>query len=236
MINKLPNAVSVPRPADSPKIAKRTPTPIKIPVYKNSFFFGKSLSSAVINREVSIALITKATKSEDPKTTDKVIGKYIINLPIIPGQKPSGAKAATVVAVEAIIGHAISPTPCLAASLGDIPSANKRCTFSTTTIPLSTSIPKPITKPKSTIEFSVIPNIDNKSNEQSIDNGIATPTNRAFFAPKKNIKTPTTSKIPKMILFTISSTWALVRTDESLVTVSEISFGKRCCLASSTIL
>ena len=45
-----------------------------------------------------------ATIKDDPKTIDSVIGKKIINLPIVPGQKPSGTKAAMVVAVDIIIG------------------------------------------------------------------------------------------------------------------------------------
>ena len=45
-----------------------------------------------------------ATNNEDPKTTESVIGKYFINCPITPGHKPKGIKAATVVAVDIIIG------------------------------------------------------------------------------------------------------------------------------------
>ena len=43
------------------------------------------------------------------------MGRYFINCPIIPGQKAKGKKAAKVVAVEAIIGMATSPTPNFAA-------------------------------------------------------------------------------------------------------------------------
>ena len=56
-------------------------------------------------------VITRATKSEDPNTIIRVIGKYCINSPIIPGHKASGTKAARVVAVEAMIGQATSPIP-----------------------------------------------------------------------------------------------------------------------------
>ena len=79
-----------------------------------------------------------------------------MNSPINPGQAPRGIKAAIVVAVETIIGNAISPIPALAAAIRDIPSFSiKRYTFSTTTIPLSTNIPSPITSPKRTIVFMV---------------------------------------------------------------------------------
>ena len=45
---------------------------------------------------------------------------------MMPGQKPKGIKAATVVAVEMMIGYAISLTPVLAASTRDIPSFSIR--------------------------------------------------------------------------------------------------------------
>ena len=75
---------------------------------------------------------------------------------MIPGQKPNGIKAATVVAVEMMMGYAISLTPVLAASMRDMPSFSiRRYTFSTTTIPLSTNIPSPITRANSTMVFMV---------------------------------------------------------------------------------
>ena len=49
------------------------------------------------------------------------------------------------------------------------------------------------------IKFNIISDIN-------IDIGIANPTNKAFFNPKKNINTVTTKITPKMILFTKSST------------------------------
>ena len=57
-----------------------------------------------MNFETSIELKKIATTRDEPKTIDSVIGKKIINSPITPGQKPKGKKAATVVAVEIIIG------------------------------------------------------------------------------------------------------------------------------------
>ena len=64
-----------------------------------------------------------ATNKEDPKTTDRVIGKYFMNCPITPGHRPNGINAATVVAVEMMIGNAISPIPFLAASIRLMPSS-----------------------------------------------------------------------------------------------------------------
>ena len=49
-----------------------------------------------------------------------------MNSPTIPGQKVSGAKAASVVAVAATIGIATSPVAFFAASFGVHPSPTKR--------------------------------------------------------------------------------------------------------------
>ena len=49
-------------------------------------------------------LITMATKRLEDKVTIRVIGKYFINSPIIPGQNIIGKKAARVVIVEPITG------------------------------------------------------------------------------------------------------------------------------------
>ena len=81
-----------------------------------------SLSSVDIYLDTNTELKKMATKSDEPSTTDKVIGKYFMNCPITPGHNPSGINAATVVAVEIIIGNAISPIPFLAASIRLIPS------------------------------------------------------------------------------------------------------------------
>jgi len=78
--------------------------------------------------------------------------------------------------------------------------------FSTTTIPLSTSIPKANTKENSTIVFRVMPIALKMKKLINIDSGMAIPTKRALRNPKKNIKTNTTSNIPKMIEFSRSAT------------------------------
>ena len=44
-----------------------------------------------------------------------------MNFPIVPGHNPKGKKAARVVAVEAIMGHAISPIPSIEACFRDMP-------------------------------------------------------------------------------------------------------------------
>ena len=71
-------------------------------------------------------LITKATNREEANTIIKVNGKNFINSPMIPGHNASGTKAATVVAVEEIIGQATSPTPSITAFFAEYPSSIKR--------------------------------------------------------------------------------------------------------------
>ena len=207
-----------------------------IPVNRRMFFIGMSLSSVFINWDTNTELKKIATNKEDPSTMDRVIGRMTINCPIIPGQSPKGINAATVVAVEIIIGNAISPIPFLAASIRVIPSSSiKRYTFSTTTIPLSTSIPSPIINPNNTIVFKVYPKAPNIIKDMNMDIGMAKPTKMAFLNPKKNINTMTTKITPKIILFTKSSTWPMVFGDWSLAMVTFKSDGKLFSRAAFTM-
>ena len=66
--------------------------------------------------------------------------------------------------------------------------------FSTTTIPLSTSIPNARTSEKRTITLNVIPNAFRIIKLMNMESGIATPTNNALRNPRKNKSTPTTSR------------------------------------------
>ena len=59
--------------------------------------------------------MTKATNKEEDNTVISVNGRYFINSPKSPGQNASGKNAASVVAVEAMIGIATSPAPSFAA-------------------------------------------------------------------------------------------------------------------------
>ena len=148
-----------------------------------------------------------ATIKDEHNTTDKVTGKKIINFPILPGHKPRGINAATVVAVDIIIGNAISEIPFLVASILFIPSFSiSLYTFSTTTIPLSTSIPSPRIRPNNIMVFKVLPMAPSIAMDINIDIGIAIPTNKAFLNPRKNKRTITTSTTPKIILLTKSIT------------------------------
>ena len=164
------------------------------------------MSSISIEPPVIAAFTTIATNNDAVKVTVKVIGKYFINFPIVPGHNANGKNAIKVVAVEAITGQAISPIPILEAVTLSIPFRILAKTLSTTTIPSSTSIPNPITSPKSTIVFKVKPNADKILNAINIDNGIAAPTNNEFRNPIVNINTIITSTIPKIIWLESSST------------------------------
>jgi hypothetical protein len=64
---------------------------------------------------VRTGFMTKATNKDELKTIINVIGKYFMNSPMRPGQIAKGKNAASVVAVEAMMGQATSPTPCFAA-------------------------------------------------------------------------------------------------------------------------
>ena len=140
-----------------------------------------------------------------------------MNSPMIPGQSAKGKNAARVVAVDAIIGKATSPTPSITELTGDFPSSMCRYIFSTITIPLSTSIPSARTRENRTITFKVTPIVCNIKNDINIESGIATPTNSAFLRPKKKSKTPTTRIIPSKIELTKLDTISLVLLDWSLV-------------------
>ena len=129
--------------------------------------------------------MTSATNNEELRTIISVMGNHCINFPIIPSHKISGKNAARVVAVEAIIGKATSPTPSFAALIRGIPSSINRYTFSTTTIPLSTNIPSAMTNENNTIVLRVTPKELNMIKDRNIDKGIAIPTNNAFLNPKK---------------------------------------------------
>ena len=154
--------------------------------------------------------------------------------PMIPGQNMSGMNTATVVAVDPMIGQATSPIPFLAARIGDWPSLIKRCVFSITTMPLSTNMPNASTRLKSTIMFNVMPMMLSTAKLSIMLNGMATPTKMALRNPRKNISTPTTSRIPKMMLFSSSSTCVRVWSLMSPVMLTFRSRGKTWALKWSS--
>ena len=161
------------------------------------------------------AFTTIATNNEAVSVTVKVIGKYFMNLPIVPGHKANGKNAINVVAVDDITGQSDFANSIFEAEILSIPFFILANTLSTTTIPSSTSIPNPITNPKSTIVFKVNPKADKIVNAINIESGIAAPTNNEFRNPMVNIKTIITNTIPKIIWLDNSSTWCSTREDWS---------------------
>ena len=124
-----------------------------------------------------------------------------MNSPTIPGQKIIGKKAAKVVLVPAIIGPATSPVPFFADSKLSYPSSRYLNIFSTTTIALSTNIPRANINENKTIMFMVMPSALRMMNDKNIERGMDIPTKDAFRTPKKNNNTPITRISPEIILF-----------------------------------
>ena len=107
--------------------------------------------------------------------------------------------------------------------------------FSTTTIPLSTNIPKARMSEKSTIKFKEMPRASRIRKEINMDKGMADPTKRAFRKPIKNINTKTTRMIPKIMEFSKSLTWVLVCLLWSFVIEISTFSGNRLALVVSMI-
>ena len=87
---------------------------------------GAGSSSSRRNIAHSVGTITSATNRELESATMSVDGRSFMNSPTWPGQKRSGAKAASVVAVAAITGMATSPVAFFAAVRRSQPSSTYR--------------------------------------------------------------------------------------------------------------
>ena len=74
------------------------------------------LFSDFIKKTDRAGLITKATNREEVSVMIRVMGRYFMNSPMIPGQAIIGKKAASVVTVDPITGHATSDAAFMAAS------------------------------------------------------------------------------------------------------------------------
>jgi hypothetical protein len=129
-----------------------------------------------------------------------VIGRKDMNFPGIPGINMRGKKGAIVVSVPVKTAAATSPTPRLAAAVTERSGVvvKWRYTFSTTTIELSTTIPKTRIKDIRTTMFKVKPMTGIKMKAMIMDIGMAIPTNRAFVSPMKNMRIKTTTMNPRM--------------------------------------
>ena len=223
MIFRYSNVVPLNTYPSNPKTTAR----VRKSFVKNfNLFLDTFRSSTSIEPPVIAALTIIATNNDELNVIVNVIGKYFMNLPIVPGHKAKGKNAINVVAVEEITGQAISPIPILDACTLDNPFFMLANTLSTTTIPSSTSIPNPITNPKSTIVFKVNPKAERIVKAINIESGIAAPTNNEFRNPIVNINTIITKTIPKIMWFDNSSTWCSTRDDWSLVNSNFKFFGR----------
>ena len=73
----------------------------------NGIIICKTILDIVFKTEPSTGTNNKAINNDEVRTQIRVIGKYFMNSPAIPGQNIRGKKAAKVVAVEDIMGSAI---------------------------------------------------------------------------------------------------------------------------------
>ena len=105
-----------------------------------------------------VGIKIKAINKDAESVISNVIGRYFINSPTSPGQKAKGAKAASVVKVEVVMGQAIRFAASLKACRGEAPSESLRSAYSTTTIAPSTNIPDARISEKSTTMLMVRPN------------------------------------------------------------------------------
>ena len=154
-----------------------------------------------------------ATTRDAARVKMSMVGKYTINLPIIPGQNNRGKNGASVVSVPASTGTKTSPAAILVAALIGIrplPSTKILCVFSITTMASSTIIPSPNNNAKSTIKLSVtwVPTIRSaagkNTNATNILSGTLNATKNALVTPIKNMSTINTNRKPIMIEFTSS--------------------------------
>ena len=126
-----------------------------------------------------------ATIKDEHNTTDKVTGKKIINFPILPGHKPRGINAATVVAVDIIIGNAISNS--FFSSFNPIHSFffHQSVYIFYNYNSIINKHPSPRIRPNNIMVFKVLPIAQELAMDINIDIGIAIPTNKAFLNPRK---------------------------------------------------
>ena len=142
-----------------------------------------------------------------------IVGRYTINLPIIPGQKSNGIKGASVVSVPAKTGTHTSPAAIIALFSDDslpLPSTKIRCVFSITTMASSTIIPRPNSKANKTIKLRVtcVPTIKSAAGKNikatNILSGTLNATKKALVTPIKNIRIINTNIKPITIELTKS--------------------------------
>ncbi len=96
-----------------------------------------------------------AMNSDADRVNSTVIGRNFMNSPTVPDQNSSGRNTASVVAVDAMIGHAMRLAAKAYASFGVSPSDSFRSASSTVTTAPSTSMPTTRMSENSTTMLSV---------------------------------------------------------------------------------
>ncbi len=84
-------------------------TESRSPVSAAARFWRAAAETAPVlpNIEPSVGTMSSAISSDAESTAIRVMGRYFMNSPDVPGQSASGTNAASVVQVEAMIGHAM---------------------------------------------------------------------------------------------------------------------------------
>ena len=151
--------------------------------------------------EPSVGTKSSAINSDASSTAISVMGRNFMNSPITPGQNASGMNAASVVQVDAMIGHAIRRAALEYASWRSMPSAMRRSANSVTTIAPSTSRPTAMINANSTIMLMLMPKDAMVSIASRKLPGIATPTRMPARTPSIPIIMMKTSRTAEITLF-----------------------------------
>ena len=158
---------------------------------------------------------TSAIASEALRVAISVIGMNFMNSPTMPGQNRSGAKAARVVAVEAMIGHDMRFAANAKARSGGSPSRSLRSAYSVTTMAPSTSMPTASMSENRTTILIVSPRTANTRMPVRNDPGMASPTRMPLRTPKAPMITIRTNRTALSTLFWRSARMVRIWTDLS---------------------
>ena len=121
----------------------------------------------------SAGLSVSALIVEISTATAMVSANSWYSLPVMPGMKPTGTNTASRTSEVARIGLVTSRMACIAASRGVSPCANLRCTFSTTMMASSTTMPIDKTRPNSVITLMLNPSAFSAANVPISETGMA---------------------------------------------------------------
>ena len=163
---------------------------------------------------------SNAMASDAVKVASRVIGINFMNSPTRPGQNNNGAKAARVVAVDAVIGHAIRFAARAKALLNGSPSRILRSAYSVTTMAPSTSMPTERIRENSTTMFTVRPSALRTRIAVRNDPGMAMATRMPERRPSAATTAIITRRTALKTLFCRSRSMSLMRADLSCENVT----------------